>query len=221
MSKRFLTVVFACIALGFTISVHSAEKGKDKDKGKAAEKEFDAKCIVSGAPAKEASYVGFRGKKLYFCCNNCPKAYKADPDKFLAKANHQLLSTKQISQVACPITGKPINEEKTVEIAGTKVGFCCDGCKGKAEKAGDDAIALVFASFDKGFTLQTACPVSGKPIAADQKVSFKGQDVYFCCPNCPAAFEADPKKFASKVPQLVEQRKKNRTGKKDKKEKDS
>lgn len=211
MSKRFLTVVCACVALGFSISVQSAEEEKT------AEKKFDAKCIVSGAPAKEASFVDYRGKKLYFCCENCPKAYKADPDKFLAKANHQLLYTKQITEVACPLTGKPINEEKTVDVAGTKVGFCCGNCQAKVEKAGDDAIALVFADFDKGFTLQTTCPVSNKPIVADQKVTFRGLDVYFCCPNCPAAFEANPKKFAKNVPQIVEKRKKNKEKKADKK----
>jgi len=218
MSKRFLSVVFACVALGFTISANSAEEEKT------AEKKFDAKCIVSGAPAKEASFVDYRGKKLYFCCENCPKAYKADPDKFLAKANHQLLYTKQITEVACPLTGKPINEEKTLDIEGVKVGFCCGNCLAKAQKADDRAIRLVFAKFDKGFTLQTDCPVSGKPIVADQKVSFEGQSVYFCCPNCPDAFKAEPEKFTDKVPQLVEQanaKKNNKSKLKGKKDKDS
>ena len=211
MSKRLLSVVFACVALGITLSVNSAEEEKS------AKKEFDAKCIVSGAPAKEASSVDYRGKKLYFCCNNCPKAYKADPDKFQAKANHQLLYTEQITEVACPLTGKPINEEKTLEIAGAKVGFCCGNCLGKAKEAGDDAIELVFAKFDKGFTLQTECPVSGKPIKADKMVEYKGEKVYFCCPNCPKAFEAAPEKFADKVPQLVEkkEKKKSKKGKDD------
>jgi len=205
MSKRLLTVVCSLVLLGLTATVNSA----DKDKSDEPEK-FDAKCIVSGAPAKKTSHVSFRGKQLYFCCNNCPKAYKADPEKFQAKAYHQLLHTKQITLVACPLTGKPVNEEKTLDVAGTKVGFCCGNCLAKAEKAGDDAIDLVFSDFDKGFTLQTTCPVSNKPIKADQMVEYKGHKVYFCCPNCPGAFEKNPEKFAGKLPQIQEEKKKDR-----------
>mgnify|MGYP002624651957 CR=1 FL=1 len=204
MSKRFLTVVFAFAALGIVATVQSADRDKTEDDT------FEATCIVSGAPAKAESHVAYRGKKLYFCCNNCPKAYKKNPEKFEAKANHQLLDTKQITQVACPITGKPVNEEKKLDINGVTVGFCCDGCKGRAEKAGDDAVDFVFANFDKGFTLQTECPVSGKPIKADQMVEYKGQKVYFCCPGCPGAFEKEPEKFSGKVPQLAEQKKKEK-----------
>ena len=38
------------------------------------------------------------------------------------KANAQLLETGQIVQVACPLTGKPVNKEATVEAGDTKVG---------------------------------------------------------------------------------------------------
>ena len=43
------------------------------------------------------------------------------------------------------------------------------------------------------------CPVSGKPCLKEHKVAYKGAEVYFCCPNCPKAFEADTKKFAAKA----------------------
>ncbi len=208
MSKRFLTVAFSVIALGLTVTVRSADT-----QAKQAEEKFEAKCIVSGAPAKEDSQVAYRGKKLYFCCNNCPKAYKSDPKKYQAKAHHQLLSTEQITLVACPLTGKPLNKDQAVDVAGTKVTFCCPNCKAKVEKAGDKEVDLVFANFDKGFTLQTDCPVSGKPIVADKMVEYKGQKVYFCCPGCPPAFEKSPEKFAAKVPQLVEQEKKEKEAK--------
>lgn len=194
MSIRFLSVMLAAVALSVSVSAHSAEK-----------EEFSAKCIVSGAPAKEASSVAYRGKKLYFCCDNCPKAYKKTPEKFTAKAHHQLLSTKQITMVACPLTGRPLNEDIEVTVGDLKVNLCCKGCQGKVNKADKDAaVELVFAKFDKGFTLQTDCPVSGQPIKADKFVEYKGQKVYFCCPGCPGAFEKNPEKFADKVPQLVE-----------------
>lgn len=43
------------------------------------------------------------------------------------------------------------------------------------------------------------CPVSGKPCSKEHAVSYKGAKVYFCCPNCPKAFEANKEKFAAKA----------------------
>ena len=34
------------------------------------------------------------------------------------------------------------------------------------------------------------CPLSGKPVKADKSVDYKGGKVYFCCANCPNAFDA-------------------------------
>jgi len=170
--------------------------------------EFSAKCVVSGAPAKEANFVEYKGKKVYFCCQNCPKAYKADPEKFATKANAQLLATKQIVQVACPLTGKACNPEQTADVGGSTIAFCCGGCKGKVAKAsGDDLLALVFGDLAKGFTLQTVCPVSNKPIDPAISVEHDGKKVFFCCDGCPGAFEKDPAKFTAKLPQFQEETK--------------
>ncbi|MBL9122758.1 MAG: YHS domain-containing protein [Planctomycetaceae bacterium] len=169
----------------------------------AAESKVDCKCPVSGAPAKEASAVDYKGAKVYFCCNNCPKAFAANTEKFAAKANSQLVQTGQAVQVACPLSGKPCNAEKSADVSGIKVAFCCDGCKGKTEKSAD-ALALIFADadFDKGYTTQTKCPLSGKDIKADVNVTHDGKKVYFCCPGCPDGFKADPAKFTAKLPQF-------------------
>jgi YHS domain-containing protein len=42
------------------------------------------------------------------------------------------------------------------------------------------------------------CPVSGAPSKADKFVEFDGGKVYFCCGNCPKAFEANTAKYAAK-----------------------
>jgi YHS domain-containing protein len=47
------------------------------------------------------------------------------------------------------------------------------------------------------------CPVSGGPAKADKSVDFDGGKVYFCCGNCPKAFEADTAKFAAKAHQQM------------------
>lgn len=188
------TGFLASAVMGFSVAVASMLG--------AAEKKIDCKCPVSGAPAKEASAVDYKGAKVYFCCNNCPKAFAANTEKFAAKANAQLVQTGQAVQVACPLSGKACNKEKSTEVAGVKVAFCCDGCKGKAEKD-SDALALLFGAFDKGFTTQTKCPLSGKDINPEvAAVEHEGKKVYFCCPGCPDGFKAEPAKFTAKLPQF-------------------
>jgi hypothetical protein len=57
-----------------------------------------------------------------------------------------------LKQVKCPLTGKAINPEKSVDVAGVKVGLCCGGCLAKASKAtGDEQINLLFSDTKKGF----------------------------------------------------------------------
>jgi len=46
---------------------------------------------------------------------------------------------------------------------------------------------------------QSACPVSGTPIDKTKFRDHEGQRVYFCCDNCPKAFEADPAKFIAEM----------------------
>src|SRR5437764_5009736 len=48
------------------------------------------KCPVSGKAAT-ANSVDYKGGKVYFCCENCPKAFSKDSTKFATKANAQLV----------------------------------------------------------------------------------------------------------------------------------
>lgn len=149
MKTRWL---LAAAALAALLSVGSlAEEEKDKLEG--------IKCPVSGKPVKEASAVEFKGAKVYFCCDGCPKEFEANTAKYTAKANHQLVATKQFKEVKCPLAGKDLNPDTAIEVAGVKVCFCCNGCKGKATKAeGDAQIDLIFndKAFEKGFEIVKA-----------------------------------------------------------------
>ncbi len=112
------------------------------------------KCLVAGAKdAKAENSVDYLEGKVYFCCQNCPKAFEKDKAKFATKANYQLAATKQYEQGVCPYTGKKLDSSTAIEIAGTKVAFCCNNCKGKAEKMKDDEkLESVFSekAFEKG-----------------------------------------------------------------------
>jgi YHS domain-containing protein len=117
------------------------------------------KCLVNPkAAAKADKSVDYKGAKVYFCCDNCPKAFAKDTAKFAAKANAQLVSTKQAAQEKCPLTGGPTKADKTAKVAGVEVAFCCENCQGKVNKASaDEAVELVFndKAFEKGFKVKT------------------------------------------------------------------
>jgi hypothetical protein len=50
-----------------------------------------------------------------------------------------------VTQKACPFSGGELNKDATVEFKGAKVSFCCNNCKGKAEKMSDnDKVANLF-----------------------------------------------------------------------------
>jgi YHS domain-containing protein len=202
MKMRWMGITLAAALL---LTVGGLQAAKEES----ASKEFKATCPVSGKPAGEDHMVQLKnGDKVYFCCDNCPKAFKQNPNKYSQGVHRQLLETGQAVQVACPFDGKPMSKDHMAEMGDVKIGFCSDKCEEKFKSASDDAakLKLVFANgpFNKGFTRQTTCPVSGKPINPEHFVEYKGKKVYFCCPNCPAAFEKDPEKYADKLPQLKE-----------------
>jgi YHS domain-containing protein len=198
MKTRWIIVLFG-------IAIVSVAGGFQAATGEAEEKEFAATCPVSGQPAVETSLVELpkNGGKVYFCCDNCPRAFKADSKKFALAVARQFLETGQVVQVACPVSGQPVNPETLVDVGTAKAGFCCENCQAKFTAADDEGkLKIMFADLKKGFTRQTKCPVSGKPIDAQYTANYKDEKVYFCCPNCPKAFEANPEKFAAKLPQL-------------------
>ena len=158
MKTRLLVATICAIALSATLSVSAAKKEKKDPLA-------GIKCPVSGKAIKAASFLKHNGGKVYFCCDNCPKAFAKNTAKYTAKANQQLYATKQAKLVKCPIKGKKINEATTIEVAGTKVAFCCNGCKGKVTKAtGDAQLELVFGAkaFAKGFKVASKQDKSSK-----------------------------------------------------------
>jgi len=116
----------------------------------------DVKCVMNPkAAAKADKSLDYKGGKVYFCCNNCPKGFaskiKAGDKVVAAKGNKQLVETGQAKQAKCPFSDGPLNEKLTV--AGAEVQFCCNKCKGKAEKlTGQEQVEEIFGekAFEKG-----------------------------------------------------------------------
>lgn len=149
MAKRYFVAAstgLVAVVLFAGLSLTRAADEKDPLEG--------VKCLVSGKPAVAEQTAEYKEGKVYFCCPGCPAPFKKDTAKFATKANHQLVQTGQYEAAKCPLTGRPLNDKQTVEVAGVNVAFCCGNCKGKVAGAEpEEQLELVFAdkAFDKGF----------------------------------------------------------------------
>ena len=98
-------------------------------------------------------------------------------------------------EVACPVSGKPINKEHSVAYKGAKVYFCCPNCPKAFEK--DTAKFASKANHQLVMTeqaKQVKCPITGQPTKEAQMVEVAGAKVHFCCPNCKGKVaKAEPK----------------------------
>ncbi|MCA8972935.1 MAG: YHS domain-containing protein, partial [Planctomycetes bacterium] len=103
----------------------------------------------------------------------------------------------------CPVSGEPIDRSKTVEHEGRVVAFCCDKCKAKFEAdpaAFADKLPPAPGAEAAAKPINDKCPVSGEAVDPAQTVVHDGRVVAFCCGKCKAKFEADPAKFADRLP---------------------
>ena len=154
MFKTTALVVAVCFGT-LAMQQDGAKKKKNVRKGPDPAA-FDAKCPYSGGPAKKAMAANFGGGEVFFCCKDCLGKFNT----MKAKMNVQLFQTKQVKQVACPISGRPVKEGNEVAFASAKVGFCCGNCKSKGtEMVKKDAEAAVLTMFTgkmyaKGFKSQ-------------------------------------------------------------------
>ncbi len=139
--KNLLTATGICLLAMMTLTVNAAE-----------EKKVEPQCPVSGKAISKDHSVAYKGAEVYFCCPKCPKAFENNTEKFAAKANHQLVQTGQAKQVKCPLTGRPVQNDKSVTVSGVKVNVCCGNCL-KAATEAEDKMTLLFNdnAFEKGF----------------------------------------------------------------------
>ena len=128
MKNTWIAGLFAFV-VAFTAVSFAADTKVDLSK---------LKCLFVDKTPVEGKSSDYKECKVYFCCGNCLKKFDGDKKGFASQANHQLIASKQVEQKACPMTGKPLNKEFSVEFKGATVGFCCNGCKGSAEKMSDD-----------------------------------------------------------------------------------
>ncbi|MBS0264315.1 MAG: hypothetical protein JSS02_20420 [Planctomycetes bacterium] len=132
MRRVSLLVVMVCFALS---TAYAADVKLD-----------GIKCIMNAkADAKADKAADYKGGKVYFCCDNCKGAFAKDEKKHATKANTQLVATGQAKQGKCPLSGGKLDKDTEITVAGAKVQFCCNNCKGDVEKLkGDEQAEKVF-----------------------------------------------------------------------------
>ena len=91
----------------------------------------------------------------------------------------------------CPVAGKAINKDVSVDYNGGRVYFCCKGCVGKftadpdkyATKANRQLVMT-------GQAKQVKCPLTGRDMKSDQSLKVADVNVAFCCAGCPKKVSA-------------------------------
>ena len=128
MKNTWLAGLFAFVVAFAAVSI-AADSKMDLTK---------LKCMFADKVVDAEKSSEWKESKVYFCCGNCLKKFEGDKKSFASKANHQLISSKQVEQKTCPFSGGPLKSDFSVEFKGATVGFCCAGCKEKATKMSDD-----------------------------------------------------------------------------------
>ncbi|HVP12661.1 MAG TPA: hypothetical protein VMV94_15905 [Phycisphaerae bacterium] len=106
-----------------------AEKVAEQRKALAAMPRVQVTCPVSGKAVDQKVFIEKGGKKIYFCCKECPPQYEKDPAKYAAK-----LGGCYSYQTKCPVSGEEISPKSFVTLeGGMKVYFCCGNCIPKFE----------------------------------------------------------------------------------------
>ncbi|MEM1226645.1 MAG: hypothetical protein AAGJ40_13170 [Planctomycetota bacterium] len=122
------------------------------------------KCfIMVKRDVKGKKVMEYKGADLYLCCSSCVKRMTKTPEKYEAKANHQLVQTGQFVQMACPVSGEAISDSSPMLKIGLETGevavyFSSDEHKAKvASLEAEEQVETVFGKtgFETGkFTLK-------------------------------------------------------------------
>lgn len=151
----------ACSNQGCPLQAGSASQAVAASGNCCASKGPAIVCPVSGEAASKEVKVAFNGGDVYLRCAGCKAKFEKDPQKYAAKANHQLVSTGQAVQVACPVSGGKVNKDVKLKVAGVDVAFFCGGCRAEvAEAKADQQVQLVFGNeaFKKSYKIKKQPP---------------------------------------------------------------
>ncbi|UCE41554.1 MAG: YHS domain-containing protein [Candidatus Aminicenantes bacterium] len=198
---RFAKVLIILSVVAFVFAVSSFAQQADDEM---------VKCAVSGNEMKKSEAKGnmeYKGKTYYFCCDNCEKAFKENPEKYINQEGqeghehaHQHgedhMHEHGDDTVVDPVCGMKIKKSEakaTHEYNGKTYYFCMEGCKEKFVKE-----PAKYVSADEN---KVKCAVSGSTFNKSDafgSMEYNGKNYYFCCAGCKEKFEKDPEKYIKK-----------------------
>ena len=103
------------------------------------------------------------------------------------------------TQTHCPIGGGEVDHDVFIDHQGQRVYFCCPGCEKSYVKDPEASLAKIAAKGQTVASVQTVCPVSGKPVDPEVSVEHAGRRVFFCCGGCEGKFTAEPAKYVANL----------------------
>lgn len=134
------------------------------------------KCVVmeddpvEGMHGEPAMLV-YRNRLVRFCCSDCIKDFKAEPDQYIAKLDAAVIAQQKDKYPleTCPVSGEKLGgmgEPVNYVVGTTLVRLCCNGCVKKLEKDPLPVIAKVHEAWmashatDKAHGEKPAAPAS-------------------------------------------------------------
>ena len=164
-------------------------------------------CAVSGkdAAAKgEPLVILIEGRELKTCCKNCKAKLEADPAKFIAGVDAQIIvqQEKHYPLTTCVVGGGALTAKGDpikLVVNNRLVQLCCNGCKKKVSEDPAGIIAqldeAVIAKQSEGYALKV-CPVSGEELGDDPiHVVVGNRLIELCCNGCKKKVDANPAKY--------------------------
>ncbi len=173
-------------------------------------------CAVSGGKLGEMGEVITKvvnGREVKFCCGGCPAKYEADPAKYNAKIDAQLIAQQLPFYPAqtCAVAGTPLMVDgkdvgKNVLVNNRLVRVCCDKCAAKLKADPTAFLAkldkAVIAKQTKDYPLDNCIVMDSSELGAmgePVKMVSGNRLIKFCCKGCVGKFKADPAAFIAKL----------------------
>ena len=121
----------ATLALAGLLSSAALAADAEKKEGKPQEV-----CPISGKAINKAVFAEYDGKRVYFCCADCPAEFVKDPAKYVKKLEDAGVVLEKV-QTTCPVMDAKIDKKVFTDYEGKRIYFCCADCQ--AEFAKDPA----------------------------------------------------------------------------------
>jgi YHS domain-containing protein len=105
---------------------------------------------------------------------------------------------QDLKGIKCLLDGEAqVVADAAVDYRGGKVYFCCEHCADEFKSKMSDATSDLLTKANHqlvvtGQFVQTACPLTGKPVAAGMTADVGGVKVAFCCGSCQGAVQSQP-----------------------------